>query len=351
MAHPRTIFLWIPNIALALLLGACEVLTGEDEYDGAALPDNTPSNNGEEDAGDDARDDADDDTGSSNNNNNNNSNNSNNSNDEDASSNNNNEEPDADEPDADPDGPVAERVRAADQMPQVLVPAGSFTMGSDDRNTNERPARRVTISADFWLDRHEVTAARWDACVQAGACDPTDASDHRVEPVCTWKQEGQDRLPMNCLVWEGAADYCAWVGGALPSEAQWEYAARGPEARTYPWGEGWDCDKAWASQLGRCERDKVTRVESLPKGRSFFGASDMSGNVREFVLDFYVSDAYAQLPDTDPVYTMDTRSRVHRGGGFSDQLENATRAAFRERGLSGARLGYLGFRCVGGEAE
>jgi formylglycine-generating enzyme required for sulfatase activity len=77
----------------------------------------------------------------------------------------------------------------------------------------------------------------------------------------------------------------------------------------------------------------------------------MSGNVREFVLDFYVSDAYSQLPDTDPVYTMDTRSRVHRGGGFSDQLENATRAAFRERGLSGARLGYLGFRCVGGEAE
>jgi formylglycine-generating enzyme required for sulfatase activity len=246
--------------------------------------------------------------------------------------------------------PVMERVRSIDQMPQVLVLGGTFTMGREDGPAAESPPRSVTISADFFMDRHEVTVGQWQACVDTGSCTGDHAGSADLEGTCNWRSTFGDDQPMNCVGSPGAEAYCAWVGGSLPSEAQWEYAAAGPDS--LPWVSGEQepsCAQAVWSNPGECDLLGTQAVESLVRDTSFWGARDLGGNVQEWVTDFYDTAAYSTLPATDPVNTTPGNHRVQRGGAFSDRSPDNLRTTTRRRSFPDVRVAEGGFRCVGGE--
>jgi formylglycine-generating enzyme required for sulfatase activity len=182
----------------------------------------------------------------------------------------------------------------------VLVPAGSFWMGCARSDTqceaHEKPRHRVTLDA-FYIDVHEVTAVDYLTCARKGGCiHPRDMLVVREEDLvlCNWNKRGEDRLPMNCLALHGATRYCNWVGKRLPTEAEWERAARGTDDRIYPWGNTRPSDQAcW-------NRDATCAVGSYPSGISPVGALDMAGNVSEWVLDHYHPRYYAMPYPKNP---------------------------------------------------
>jgi serine/threonine-protein kinase len=207
---------------------------------------------------------------------------------------------------------------------RVLVPAGPFTRGSTRGADDERPVRVTTLPA-FRIDRTEVTRAMYGRCVAARRCKPL-AGD--VESLAN--------LPVTNVNWSEARAFCAFAGGRLPSEDEWEKAARGGDGREFPWGKELDCARAnWGNfeNEGPCagkNPGKPVDVGSYPQGASPFGVLDMAGNVWEWVADRY---------DRDP-----TR-RVVRGGSCCSYFVEP-RAANRNAWDPSHRDGDLGFRCV-----
>jgi formylglycine-generating enzyme required for sulfatase activity len=207
---------------------------------------------------------------------------------------------------------------------RVLVPAGPFSRGSTRGADDERPVRVRTLPA-FRIDRLEVTRAQYARCVAVHRCPPL-AIDLAVEP----------ELPVTHVNWNEARAYCAFSGGRLPSEDQWEKAARGTDGREFPWGAELDCARAnWGSfeNEGPCagkNPGKPVAAGSYPQGASPCGALDMAGNVWEWVADRY---------DRDP------SRRVVRGGSCCSYFVEP-RAANRNAWDPGYRDGDLGFRCV-----
>lgn len=254
-----------------------------------------------------------------------------------------------------------ERVTPADGMTQVFIPDGTFQMGGLDNNTDpdELPPHKVTISA-FWMDKLEVTNGMYLLCVEAGACDlPTSFAAEKHEKYFNTDEFAD--FPVVYVTWGSANDYCEWVGKRLPTEAEWEYAARGTDFRTFPWGdERPDTSRA---NFDRKIND-VTRVGSFPAGASFFGVLDMSGNVWEWVSDFYAADSYALAVGTNPTGPLAAvgggERHVIRGGSYQD-VEDDIRIA--NRGFAsgpdleadmdsleyiGESSPRIGFRCVAG---
>jgi formylglycine-generating enzyme required for sulfatase activity len=244
-----------------------------------------------------------------------------------------------------PPTPVATRVAETDGMVMVYVPAGEFLMGAtadDATQDDEKPQHRVYLDA-YWIDRTEVTAAQHQRCVQAGKC---------AAPECSTEQE--DR-PVACVSWQDAADYCAWAGRRLPTEAEWEKAARGTDGRKYPWGnDAPDCDRLnyWGC-VGN-----TSAVGSYPSGTSPFGAVDTAGNVSEWVADWYDENEkyYAVSPERNPGGPVTGSRRVVRGGAWNADPPDVL-AASRSMGAPGGsdedpgfrRIGDdLGFRCARG---
>jgi formylglycine-generating enzyme required for sulfatase activity/predicted Ser/Thr protein kinase len=217
----------------------------------------------------------------------------------------------------------------------VYVPAGEFIMGSDEGDSDEQPVHTVYLDA-FYIDRTEVTNAQYRACVEAGACDALryttyyDNADYAQHPV----------VYVNC---DDAEAYCRWAGKRLPTEAEWEKAARGTDGRTYPWGEGIDCDHA---QYDECDGETVP-VGSKPKGASPYGALDMAGNVLEWVADWYDSGYYSQSPARNPPGPDSGEYRVLRGGSWYYSQRHAA-CTFRDRNYSRRRNFNVGFRCARG---
>jgi formylglycine-generating enzyme required for sulfatase activity len=211
-------------------------------------------------------------------------------------------------------------LRTADGAAMVYVPAGEFTMGSSDADRDardeEKPAHAVDLDA-FWIDKTEVTNAQYQKCVEAGACQ---------EPAC-WENgdlNGADQ-PVVCVTWDDAQAYAAWAGGRLPTEAEWEKAARGTDERLYPWGEeAAECEKA---NFKGCAGRTVT-VGSYPDGASPYGALDMAGNAWEWVADRYDEGYYHDSPARNPQGPDSGERRVLRGGSF-DMSESRLRNAFR----------------------
>jgi len=240
--------------------------------------------------------------------------------------------------------------RPADDMVMVYVPAGEFLMGSSDADdeayANEKPQHTVYLDA-FWIDRTEVTNSQYRKCVEAGAC---------PEPRCwmygDYNGPGQ---PVVCVTWDDARAYAAWAGGRLPTEAEWEKAARGTDGRIYPWGDEFDgsrlnyCDRNCAGDRKDTGADDgyavMAPVGSYPAGASPYGALDMAGNVWEWVADRHEEGYYARSPARNPQGPDSGDSRVLRGGGFNDE-ERGVRCAARYGGCPDCRVLSGGFRLV-----
>jgi len=227
---------------------------------------------------------------------------------------------------------LPQTITASDGSPMVLIPAGPFTMGSDSGGNDEQPVRTVTLDA-FYIDQYEVTNARYSDCVAAGDCNL---------PFCTGIYNDPDKVnhPVVCVNWERANTYCEWRGGRLPTEAEWEKAARGTDGRIYPWG-----DTAPNETLLNFNHnvDDTTLVGSYPDGVSPYGVHDMAGNVFEWVADWYNQDYYATVPIHNPQGPYEGDFKVLRGGSWSGYDARVSNRVSR----SPDDFSFLnGFRCV-----
>jgi formylglycine-generating enzyme required for sulfatase activity len=219
----------------------------------------------------------------------------------------------------------------------VYVPEGEFTMGANNGLDDEQPAHTVSLDA-YWIMRTEVTNAQYLRCVTGGSC--SSPNNKR------WQEAVYADHPVTNVDWGQASAYCKWAGAALPTEAQWEKAARGSTtgttiARIYPWGS-----RTPTADLANFERKvgDTTPVGNYPTGASPYGALDMAGNVWEWVNDWYESDYYAHSPKYNPTGPSNGISRVLRGGSWSatgDYLRASVRNYFDLD-----KLDYVGFRCA-----
>jgi Tol biopolymer transport system component len=265
------------------------------------------------------------------------------------------------EPTASSDQPSPEtRTRPTDGMIMVYVPGGTFLMGStgaqidvaralcdeypDDYGKckqapfeDESPQHAVTLEG-FWLDRTEMTNAQYALCAAEGAC--------RASRLASNPAYNGDDYPVAGIPWQDAVDYCMWAGGRLPTEAEWEYAARGTEGTIFPWGDEFDCagGNFWDSGTG-CDDGypEPAPVGSFPVGTSWCGAMDLAGNVWE-----WVDDAYGRYPAETQVNPSDADSggeRILRGGSWG-YLPAFSRAAYRYPVPPAADYLAVGFRCA-----
>lgn len=215
----------------------------------------------------------------------------------------------------------------------VPVAAGPFVMGGGGP---DNPVHTVNVS-DFWIYSTEVTNRMYSLCVAAGKCSPPDAEDNPI-----FSDARQANRPVVGVTWQQSADYCAFVNGRLPTEAEWEKTARGTDARIFPWGnEQPTCDRL---NFGTCV-NKTTNVGLYPKGESPYHAVDMSGNAREWVLDIYQAAYYQAAPTQDPVGPEKGTKRAIRSSAFNSDAYLAE-AARRSSLAPDQHRAELGFRCV-----
>lgn len=210
-------------------------------------------------------------------------------------------------------------------------------MGSEDGYSGELPVHQVNVP-DFEMSKTEVTVAQYRACVDAGECSTPDTGYD-----CNWNVSGRENHPINCVDWNQAKAFSTWAGGRLPTEAEWEYAARSEgQAQTYPWGNAQaTCDYAVMDDGGYgCGRDRTWPVCSKTRGNTEQGLCDMAGNVWEWVADYYAD--YNSTP-CDGTEQMSGSERVNRGGSWYNYASYLL-ATNRSRNDPGVRNYYLGFR-------
>ncbi|MCP4543143.1 MAG: SUMF1/EgtB/PvdO family nonheme iron enzyme [Chloroflexi bacterium] len=249
----------------------------------------------------------------------------------------------------------------------IDIPAATFMMGSDPNSevdewarhpglTHEHPPHAVSLDA-YAIGRYEVTNAQYAQCVESTVCEG-EVAGKLADP------EYADHPVVN-VSWFDAQTFCRWVRGRLPTEAEWEYAARGQDGNIYPWGNEFDCalgnfdDETQISSevvLGREGCDGYTEtapVGSFESGTSWCGAYDMAGNVVEWTADWYDAGYYAISPAENPTGPETGEFRVARGGGWyssnpDDVIPGVLRGAFRYRALPDYVNSYIGFRCARG---
>jgi len=221
----------------------------------------------------------------------------------------------------------------------ILIPEGAFSMGSDNGSSDEQPVHEVNISS-YYIDQYEVTNAAYKLCVDAGVCQPPiDASS--ATRVSYYGNSQFDNYPVINVGWNMSHAYCDWRGARLPTEAEWEKAARGTDGHTYPWGE--NIDITFANYNGTV--GDVTVVGSYASGQSPYGVYDMAGNVWEWTADWYSDTYYASSPTSNPLGPDSGQSRVLRGGSWNVN-DYSVRSAYRGSGLDpAASFSSLGFRC------
>ena len=243
-----------------------------------------------------------------------------------------------------PPNPVATQVSPVDGMVQVYIPSGQFLMGSLETEPGtgkeEQPQHPVYLSV-YWIDQTEVTNTMYLRCVREGVCRPPKDTRSNTRPAY-FDEPSFGSYPVIYVTWKDAEAYCRWAGRRLPSEAEWEKAARGEARQTYPWGE-YPPGPGMANfnnQVG-----DTRAVGSYPAGASTYGALDMAGNVAEWVADWYDPDYYPVSPASNPAGPETGEFRVLRGGSWFN-MQRAMRAAFRLSNYPDLQSDTLGFRCA-----
>jgi len=251
---------------------------------------------------------------------------------------------------------AGQQIMGPDGGPMVWVPAGVYWMGSLDGSDDEGPETYVRITHGFWLGKHEVTNEQYMAFLGETGKKRDDASHallaedggaglqrQGVSYVCV---SGRELHPVTSVTWYGAAAYAAHFGGRLPTEAQWEYAARGPDGRKYPWGDSWDAKKCCCKDNAGPGKPATMPVGSPPTGASWFcGATNMAGNVTEWCGDWYARDYYKTSPSDDPRGPSRGEGRVVRGGSHESSRYNCT-AIGRASARPDATDDVRGFRII-----
>jgi eukaryotic-like serine/threonine-protein kinase len=267
---------------------------------------------------------------------------------------------------------AAAPVNCPDEM--VQIPAGQFFMGSDSKEAaaNEKPSHNVSVDSEC-MDLYEVSAKKYKACSDIGKCKraPTEVEWPKIteterktySPLCTAGDSEKADHPINCVSWEMADAYCKAYDKRLPTEAEWEFATRGPDGRVYPWGD----DPPTAQHLNACDAECVAwgkehhvemtaldkgndgyattaPVGKFPAGRSRFGPYDVVGNVWEWVSDWYGN--YEPEAAKNPTGPASGERKVIRGGAFNGGVEAWLHPSFRYAQAPKAQSHGIGFRCV-----
>jgi len=273
-----------------------------------------------------------------------------------------------------PGSHAGEQTAGPDGGMYVWVPGGEFMMGSMESDVqyaiahfgtasawleNEKPVHKVRITKGFWLGKHEVTNEQYAAFLNAYGGN-RDSEGHELLDMARQYSEiekhggrytaksGREQHPVVEVSWYGATEYCRHHGLRLPTEAQWEYAARGPKALRYPWGDAWD-EKRCCAGTNRKQYSgaKTFAVGSFADGATWCGALDMAGNVSEWCRDWYDNSYYATSPMTDPTGPATGTFRLMRGGSWCSNgngCRSASRAeCYPDRTLFGLDFG---FRCL-----
>jgi formylglycine-generating enzyme required for sulfatase activity/tRNA A-37 threonylcarbamoyl transferase component Bud32 len=228
-------------------------------------------------------------------------------------------------------------VNTKDSAEMVLIPAGEFLMGTNKQGLeNEHPRHNVYLD-EYYIYKYEVTNEQFAQFVRE--------TGYRAKG--DWKNYaafGKEKHPVVCVNWNDAMAYCRWAGGNLPTEAQWEKAARGTDGREYPWGDNWDESKCnWRGSKVVGMADTIP-VGSFPTGASPYGIHDMAGNVWEWCSDWYDKDYYKNSPSINPEGPVSGVNRVTRGGSWNNYLTDYFRCANRDWFAPDHFLYYSGFR-------
>ena len=234
--------------------------------------------------------------------------------------------------------PEAARVSSADGMTQVFVAAGEFLMGTDDKEAQKnRPRHAVTLSG-FWIDQTEVTNEMYARCVAEKQCPPPFSEEFNPY----YGKTKYANYPVVYITWEGADKYCRWAGRRLPTEAEWEKAARGTDGRLYPWG-----DEPPNMSLANYDNaiGEPLPVDRYPLGASPYGALNMVGNVREWVADWFHEFFYLAGLNENPIGPPSGETKSLRGGSYLDD-ENEIRVFNRFFHAPGSPGINRGFRCA-----
>lgn len=233
--------------------------------------------------------------------------------------------------------PIKQQVSPIDGMVQVYVPEGEFVMGKPGNPDFDSPDHRVYLDA-FWIDRVEVSNAMYAACVDAGACSQPFLEENPYYGRWVYRS-----LPVVFVSWFQATEYCEWTGRRLPTEAEWEKAARGTDERPYPWGKASPTPRL--ANYSESLIGEPVSVYRYPSGASPYGALNMAGNVREWLADWFDKTYYLDSPSNNPTGPETGIERSMRSGAYdADANEIYTTSRYKHEPQSAGLS--RGFRCA-----
>ena len=228
-----------------------------------------------------------------------------------------------------------------DGAPMVLVSAGEFVMGSEKGDEDEAPVHRVYLHA-FYIDKFEVTNGRFAKYVEAIQSEPPWGFADKETPMIHAER------PVRWVNWMDAMGYCLWLGKRLPTEAEWEKAARGTDERTYPWGNDPPTPVHAVYGLKEGGAETVSVIGNHHMGQSPYGVQDLAGNLYEWVMDWYAEDFYSSFinsPAINPRGPSEGTAKVQRGGSYIN-TPYRLRSSFRTKGDPSEQDPNVGFRCA-----